>query len=104
MKRGMMPHNEHRRGLCQLICREATLGKEVEGFPPGSSEAARAGTVISRQIWNLFFISCRWVGRGAPMAARAAVLHPWENPLFHRGGSRSGGTFLGAPKEDCSPC
>src|SRR2546422_10857527 len=44
---------------CQLICTDAIPEQRRSRLSASSSQAARAGTVISRQSWNRFFISCR---------------------------------------------
>jgi hypothetical protein len=44
---------------CQLIRTDAIPGQGRGGLLSSFPQAARAGTVISRQIWNLLFISCR---------------------------------------------
>jgi hypothetical protein len=38
---------------CQLIRTESIVRSESERLASGFSQAARAGTVISRQVWNL---------------------------------------------------
>jgi hypothetical protein len=44
---------------CQLICVDARPEQERGGLTSFLPQAARARVVISRQLWNLFCLSCR---------------------------------------------